>query len=134
MKNPSASMLIIGDEILSGRTRESNMHFLAIELSKVGIDLKVVRIVKDYKPEIISAVRTLSASFDFVFTSGGLDRTGIMPLHSLRSNGITRMLANGGKLDFVMKIAGHVNPQTTLNHYVRSENFDLQDTVNLLSN
>jgi hypothetical protein len=34
----------------------------------------------------------------------------------------------------VMKIAGHSNPQTTLNHYVRSENFDLQDTVNLLSN
>jgi integrase len=64
----------------------------------------------------------------------GLDRAGIKPLHSLRSSGITRMLANGGKLDFVMKIAGHSNPQTTLNHYVRSENFDLQDTVNLLSN
>jgi integrase len=58
-----------------------------------------------------------------------LPRTGIP-----RSSGITRMLANGGKLDFVMKIAGHSNPQTTLNHYVRSENFDLQDTVNLLSN
>ena len=64
----------------------------------------------------------------------GLDRAGLKPLHSLRSTGITRMLANGGKLDFVMKIAGHSNPQTTLNHYVRSENFDLQDTVNLLSN
>ena len=75
MKNPTASMLVIGDEILSGRTRESNMHFLAIELSKVGIDLKEVRIVKDYKPAIISAVRTLSASFDFVFTSGGIGPT-----------------------------------------------------------
>ena len=61
-------MLIIGDEILSGRTRESNMHFLANELSKVGIDLKEVRIVRDCKTEIISAVRTLSTSFDFVFT------------------------------------------------------------------
>ena len=68
-------MLVIGDEILSGRTRESNIHFLAIELSKVGIDLKEVRIVKDYKPAIISAVRTLSASFDFVFTSGGIGPT-----------------------------------------------------------
>ena len=68
-------MLVIGDEILSGRTRESNMHFLAIELSKVGIDLKEVRIVRDYKPAIISAVRTLSASFDFVFTSGGIGPT-----------------------------------------------------------
>ena len=51
------------------------MHFLAIELSKVGIDLKEVRIVRDYKPAIISAVRTLSASFDFVFTSGGIGPT-----------------------------------------------------------
>ena len=68
-------MLVIGDEILSGRTRESNMHFLAIELSKVGIDLKEVRIVRDYKPAIISAVRNLSASFDFVFTSGGIGPT-----------------------------------------------------------
>ena len=75
MKNPTASMLIIGDEILSGRTRESNMHFLANELSKVGIDLKEVRIVRDCKTEIISAVRTLSASFDFVFTSGGIGPT-----------------------------------------------------------
>ena len=68
-------MLVIGDEILSGRTRESNMHFLAIKLSKVGIDLKEVRIVRDYKPAIISAVRNLSASFDFVFTSGGIGPT-----------------------------------------------------------
>ena len=43
------------------------------------------------------------------------------------------MLSAGGKLDFVMRIAGHSNPQTTLNHYVRAENFDLRDTVNLLS-
>ena len=75
MKNPTASMLVIGDEILSGRTRESNMHFLAIKLSKVGIDLKEVRIVRDYKPAIISAVRNLSASFDFVFTNGGIGPT-----------------------------------------------------------
>jgi len=75
MKNPTASLLVIGDEILSGRTRESNMNFLAIELSKVGIDLKEVRIVSDYKPAIISAVRSLSASFDFVFTCGGIGPT-----------------------------------------------------------
>ena len=55
------------------------------------------------------------------------------PLHALRATGITEMLSAGGKLDFVMRIAGHSNPQTTLNHYVRAENFDLRDTVNLLS-
>ena len=75
MINPTASMLVIGDEILSGRTQESNMHFLAIELSTVGIDLKEVRIVTDYKPAIISAVRNLSTSFDFVFTCGGIGPT-----------------------------------------------------------
>jgi molybdenum cofactor synthesis domain-containing protein len=75
MMNPTASMLVIGDEILSGRTRESNMNFLAIELSKVGIDLKEVRIVRDYKPAIISAVINISSSFDLVFTSGGIGPT-----------------------------------------------------------
>ena len=75
MMNPTASMLVIGDEILSGRTRESNMNFLAIELSKVGIDLKEVRIVRDYKPAIISSVINLSSSFDLVFTSGGIGPT-----------------------------------------------------------
>ena len=75
MMNPTASMLVIGDEILSGRTRESNMNFLAIELSKVGIDLKEVRIVRDCKPAIISAVINLSSSFDLVFTSGGIGPT-----------------------------------------------------------
>ena len=43
------------------------------------------------------------------------------------------MLSAGGKLDFVSRIAGHANVQTTLNHYVRPEEFDLRDTINLLS-
>ena len=43
------------------------------------------------------------------------------------------MLSAGGKLDFVSRIAGHANVQTTLNHYVRAENFDLRDTINLLT-
>ncbi len=47
MPNPTAAMLVIGDEILSGRTRDSNMHYLAGELTKRGIDLAEVRIVSD---------------------------------------------------------------------------------------
>ncbi len=45
MPNPTAAILIIGDEILSGRTRDANMHYLAGELTRIGIDLKEVRIV-----------------------------------------------------------------------------------------
>ena len=63
----------------------------------------------------------------------GLEHPGRKPLHGLRSTGITAMLSAGGKLDFVMRISGHANAQTTLNHYVRPENFDLRDTVGLLS-
>ena len=51
MANPTAAMLVIGDEILSGRTRESNMHYLAGELTKHGIRLLEVRVVPDEYPD-----------------------------------------------------------------------------------
>lgn len=75
MPNPSAAMLVIGDEILSGRTREANMHYLAGELTKMGIDLKEVRVVSDDPPAIIAATKQLSEAFDHVFTSGGIGPT-----------------------------------------------------------
>lgn len=75
MTNPTAAMLVIGDEILSGRTRDSNMHFLAQELTKQGIDLKEVRVVSDDEAAIIAAVRAVSDTYDHVFTSGGIGPT-----------------------------------------------------------
>jgi molybdenum cofactor synthesis domain-containing protein len=75
MPNPTAAMLVIGDEILSGRTRDANMYHLAGELVKVGIDLKEVRVVSDDAPAIVAAVRALSAAYDQVFTSGGIGPT-----------------------------------------------------------
>ncbi len=75
MPNPTAAMLVIGDEILSGRTRDANMHHLAGRLTEVGIDLKEVRIVSDDRAAIIAAVQALSAAYDSVFTSGGIGPT-----------------------------------------------------------
>lgn len=75
MTNPSAAMLVIGDEILSGRTRDANMHHLAGRLTEMGIDLKEVRIVSDDAPAIRSAARELSDRYDHVFTSGGIGPT-----------------------------------------------------------
>ncbi|WP_306004408.1 competence/damage-inducible protein A [Aquicoccus porphyridii] len=75
MPNPTAAMLVIGDEILSGRTRDANMHHLAGALTKHGIDLKEVRMVSDDAPAITAAVRALSAGFDHLFTSGGIGPT-----------------------------------------------------------
>ncbi len=75
MANPTAAMLVIGDEILSGRTRDANMHFLAGELTKHGIDLTEVRVVSDNAPAIVSAVTQLSETYEHVFTSGGIGPT-----------------------------------------------------------
>jgi len=75
MPNPTAAMLVIGDEILSGRTRDANMYYLAGELAKVGIDLKEVRVVSDDAPAIVKAARELSATYDNVFSSGGIGPT-----------------------------------------------------------
>ena len=75
MTNPTAAILVIGDEILSGRTRDSNMHFLAGELTRVGITLREARVVADVHAEIVEAVRALSAKYTHVFTSGGIGPT-----------------------------------------------------------
>ena len=75
MTNPTAAMLVIGDEILSGRTRDANMHHLAGQLTEAGIDMTEVRIVSDDAPAIIAAVQALSASYSHVFTSGGIGPT-----------------------------------------------------------
>ena len=75
MPNPSAAMLVIGDEILSGRTRDANMHHLALQLTEAGIDLKEVRVVSDDKAAIVAAVTSLSEAYAHVFTSGGIGPT-----------------------------------------------------------
>ena len=75
MTNPTAAMLVIGDEILSGRTRDANMYHLAGQLAEQGIDLKEVRVVSDDPKAIIAAVQSLSDSYSHVFTSGGIGPT-----------------------------------------------------------
>ena len=71
----SAGFLIIGDEILSGRTIDLNLNFLAKNLSELGINLNEVRVVKDIEDEIIQSVKALSIKYDYVFTSGGIGPT-----------------------------------------------------------
>ncbi|WOI56043.1 competence/damage-inducible protein A [Palleronia sp. LCG004] len=75
MPNPTAAMLVIGDEILSGRTRDSNMHHLAGRLTEHGIDLVEARVVADRAEAITEAARALSVAYDHVFTSGGIGPT-----------------------------------------------------------
>ena len=75
MPNPTAAMLVIGDEILSGRTRDSNMHHLAGRFAETGIDLRECRVVADDEAAIVAAVNALRKAYDVVVTSGGIGPT-----------------------------------------------------------
>jgi len=75
VSNPTAAILVIGDEILSGRTRDENMYHLAGVLSAHGIDLREVRIVPDDHDAIVGAVDALRGAYAHVFTSGGIGPT-----------------------------------------------------------
>ncbi len=75
MGNPTAAMLVIGDEILSGRTRDRNLAHLAAALAGKGIDLREARVVPDVAAEIVAAVNALRARYTHVFTSGGIGPT-----------------------------------------------------------
>jgi molybdenum cofactor synthesis domain-containing protein len=71
----TAAVLVIGDEILSGRTKDKNVGYLADCLTEIGIDLKEVRIVPDEEPEIVAAVNALRGRYSYVFTTGGIGPT-----------------------------------------------------------
>ena len=71
----TAAVLIIGNEILSGRTKDVNLGFLAEELTKIGVRLREARVVADVEGEIIAAVNECRARYDYVFTTGGIGPT-----------------------------------------------------------
>jgi molybdenum cofactor synthesis domain-containing protein len=71
----TAAMLVIGDEILSGRTRDANLQVLAAFLTERGVRLKEARVVADVEADIVAALNALRARYDYVFTSGGIGPT-----------------------------------------------------------
>jgi molybdenum cofactor synthesis domain-containing protein len=75
MSNPTACILVIGNEVLSGRTQDANIRFLAQRLGDMGIPVREVRIIPDVADTIIRTVAELRAAFDHVFTTGGIGPT-----------------------------------------------------------
>jgi len=71
----TAALLVIGDEILSGRTKDKNIGYIAEYLTAMGIDLKEVRVVPDDEGEIIAAINALRAKFTYLLTTGGIGPT-----------------------------------------------------------
>ena len=74
-KTITAAVLVIGDEILSGRTKDKNIGYIADFCTNVGIDLAEVRIVPDIEDEIVAAVNALRSRYTYVFTTGGIGPT-----------------------------------------------------------
>ena len=75
ISQPTAAILIIGDEILSGRTQDTNGNFLAKKLTELGVNLSEVRVVPDLTEEIVLAINDLRIKYTYVFTSGGIGPT-----------------------------------------------------------
>lgn len=71
----TAAMIVIGDEILSGRTKDKNIGHLADVMTAIGIDLNEVRIVADEEDDIVAAINALRTRYDYVFTTGGIGPT-----------------------------------------------------------
>ena len=73
--NPTACVLVIGNEVLSGRTQDANIRFLAVKLGDLGIPVREVRIIPDVPETIIATVNEIRKKFTFVFTTGGIGPT-----------------------------------------------------------
>jgi molybdenum cofactor synthesis domain-containing protein len=73
--NPTACVLIIGNEVLSGRTQDANIKFLATRLGELGIPLREVRVIPDVAEVIVRTLNEVRAAFDHVFTTGGIGPT-----------------------------------------------------------
>jgi molybdenum cofactor synthesis domain-containing protein len=71
----TAALMVIGDEILSGRTKDKNIGYIADHLTAIGIQLREVRVVPDEEAEIVAAVNALRARYTYVFTTGGIGPT-----------------------------------------------------------
>ena len=71
----TAAVLIIGDEILSGRTQDTNLNAIARYLTPFGVDVAEARVVGDVKAEIVAALDALRAAYDYVITTGGIGPT-----------------------------------------------------------
>ena len=74
-KTVTACLIIIGNEILSGRTQDANLAYLGEQLNEIGVQMREARVVPDIEDEIVNAVNECRVKFDYVFTTGGITTT-----------------------------------------------------------
>jgi molybdenum cofactor synthesis domain-containing protein len=74
-KTVTACVLLIGDEVLSGRTRDANLSYIAKHLNQIGVQVREARVIPDIEAVIVSTVNEVRARYDYVFTTGGIGPT-----------------------------------------------------------
>ena len=75
VKTVTACIVVIGNEILSGRTRDSNIQYLATELGQLGVQVRECRVISDVEAIIVATINEVRRKFDYVFTTGGIGPT-----------------------------------------------------------
>ena len=128
---PTAAVLVIGDEILSGRTQDTNTNHIARFLGALGIDLRECRVVPDVQAEIVAALNALRARYTYVFTTGGIG-----PTHDdITADAVAAAFGVG--IDYhpeAMKLmaARHTNPEDF--NAMRKRMARIPDTATLIHN
>ena len=105
----TAALVIIGNEVLSGRTQDANVRFLAVGLNRVGVRLMVARVIADAKNEIVEAINALRAKFDYVFTTGGIGPTHDDITSAAVAKALGREFGRNAEAEAVLR--GHYRPE-----------------------
>ncbi|EPB82109.1 hypothetical protein HMPREF1544_11145 [Mucor circinelloides 1006PhL] len=114
----TAACCIIGDEILSGKTKDTNSHYLATMLFGLGIELKAIQVVGDETHDIIKSVRELSSQYDIVFTSGGIGPThDDITYESIAAAYQLDMKVDQETYDYIQKQLSRRNPNTAMTKF-----------------
>lgn len=122
----TAAVIIIGNEILSGKTRDENSHYLAGELRALGVELALVAVIPDIVEEIAGAVAECSRKFDYVFTSGGVG-----PTHDdVTFEGVARafgvgLVENGQLMSLITRKCGEALSKTAVRMALLPEGAEL---------
>ena len=126
----TAALVIIGNEVLSGRTQDANVRFLAVGLNRVGVRLMEARVIADAENEIVEAINALRAKFDYVFTTGGIGPTHDDITSAAVAKALGREFGRNAEAEAVLR--GHYRPEEITEARLRMA--DMPEGAELIDN
>ena len=129
-KTVPAALLLIGNELLSGRTQDANLNYLARQLTAMGIRLVEARVVADGEAEFVQAVNELRARYDYVFTTGGIGPTHDDITSAAVAKALGREFGRNAEAEAVLR--GHYRPEEITEARLRMA--DMPEGAELIDN